>query len=75
MNYKNNIKEFITKSGLKNTFIAKQIGCHHTDISAWIGGYKRPNNERLKVLASILNCRQVDLYPCLKFTRIAKLER
>ena len=55
MNYKNNIKEFIAKSGLKNTFIAKQIGCHHTDISAWIGGYKRPNNERLKVLASILN--------------------
>lgn len=74
MNNTNNIKHYIIESGLKNTYIAKQVGCHHTDVSAWIGGYKVPNNDRLKKLAHILKCRQVDLYPSLKFTRTAKIE-
>ena len=70
----NNIKHFISRQGLKNTFIAEQLGCHHTDISAWIGGYKKPNNERLKKLAKILKCKQVDLYPSLRFTRVGKIK-
>ena len=69
----NNIKQFISESGYKNTYIAEQIGCHHTDISAWIGGYKKPNGDRLRKLARILKCRQIDLYPSLKFKRVARL--
>jgi hypothetical protein len=73
-NWKNNIKKYILLSGLKNTFIAKKIGCHHTDISAWIGGYKKPNALRLKMLAQILKCNQIDLYPTLKFRRTPELK-
>ena len=63
----NNIKEYIQKSGLKNKFIANKIGCLKTDISQWIAGRRKPNRERLKMLAHLLNCRMSDLFPNIEY--------
>lgn len=71
----NNIKEFIIKSGLKNKFIANEIGCHKTDISQWIAGRRTPSRERLKTLAYLLNCRMSDLFPSIKYKMTYKVNK
>lgn len=71
----NNIKEYIQKSGLKNKFIANKIGCHNTEISQWISGGRTPTRERLKMLAQILNCRMIDLFPDIKFKMTYKINK
>tara|TARA_Y100001963_G_C6582536_1_gene354131 strand:- start:214 stop:459 length:246 start_codon:yes stop_codon:yes gene_type:complete len=63
----NNINKHIAKSGLKKTFIAEQIGVHRTDISNWISGNRKPNRERLRLLARILKCNMSDLYESGEF--------
>ena len=74
----NNIKEYIERSGYRTNFLAKQIGCHPSDISHYISGDRVPNRERLGRLCSILKtspeiqkCNQKDLYPSIRFTREA----
>ena len=49
--HKNNIKNMIDKSGLKQTFIANRLGFHPADISHWISGRRYMN----KVLIRIIN--------------------
>ena len=69
----NNIKNYIQKSGVKNTYIANQLGCHKTEISQWIADRRTPNHKRLRMLAHLLKCRMLDLYPSIKFNRTYKL--
>ena len=65
----NHIKERITDSGLKNHYIARELGCHKTEISQWIAERRRPSHNRLKKLSKLLKCRMSDLIPNLKFSR------
>ena len=67
----NNIKLYILKSGLKNYYIAREIGCHETEISQWIAGRRNPSHDRLKKLSQLLKCNMSDLVPNLKFSRKA----
>lgn len=59
----NRIKHYITKNGLKVKWIAEQIGCHHTEISNWISGRRRPNVHRAIKLANLCSCSVEDLFP------------
>jgi len=63
--HKNNIKNMIDKSGLKQTFIANRLGFHPADISHWISGRRYMNKVVCKELAGILRCKMHDLYPTL----------
>tara|TARA_Y100000817_G_C16813086_1_gene525147 strand:- start:6 stop:230 length:225 start_codon:yes stop_codon:yes gene_type:complete len=63
----NNIKHYIKKNGLQNTYIAQQLGCHRTEISQWIAGKRKPSRDRLKKLARILRCRMQDLIENIEF--------
>ena len=63
---KNNIKEVIRKKGLKNTWIAEQVGCKPCDISNYISGVRKPTHDRLVMLARVCGCSVSDLYPDVK---------
>ncbi len=62
----NNIKEMIKKKGLKNTWVAEQLGCKPCDISNYISGNRKPSHERLVGLARLCGCSVSDLYPSIK---------
>ena len=62
----NNIKEMIKRKGVKNSWVAKQLGCKACDISNYISGNRKPNHERLVALARICGCSVSDLYPNIK---------
>ena len=59
----NNIKEKIREKGLKNTWIAEQVGVKACGISNWASGEREPNQERLVHLAKLCSCKVSDLYP------------
>ena len=63
--HKNNIKNMIDRSGLKQTFIADRLGFHPADISHWISGRRLMNKVVCRDMAELLNCRMCDLYPSL----------
>ena len=63
--HKNNIKNMIDRSGLKQPFIADRLGFHPADISHWISGRRLMNKVVCKDMAELLNCRMCDLYPNL----------
>ena len=58
----NKIKEYILRSGYKNTYIAEQLGVHDTEISQWISGRRTPDRGRVRDLAKLLKCKMTDLY-------------
>ena len=59
----NRIKELLARNGLKVIWVARQIGCHPTEISNWISGRRNPNLERAIKLANLLGCTVEDLFP------------
>ena len=63
---KNNIKEVIRNKGLKNRWVAEQVGCKPCDISNYISGIRKPTHNRLVMLARICGCSVSDLYPDVK---------
>ena len=63
MNY---IKDMIKKKGLRNNWVAEQLGCKPCDISNYISGNRKPNHERLVSLARLCGCSVSDLYPNIK---------
>ena len=65
----NNVKLYILKSGLKNRFLAQELGCHETEISQWIAGRRKPSHERLKKLSKLLKCNMSDLIPYITYSR------
>ena len=62
----NNIKEVIKKRGLKNKWVAEQLGCKPCDISNYISEIRKPNHDRLVNLARVCGCAVSDLYPNIK---------
>ena len=44
----NNIKEVVKEKGLKNTWIAEQLGVNACDISHWCSGHRKTNQDKLK---------------------------
>ena len=63
----NHIKEFARKEGRNNVWLAKELGCHRTEISQWIAGRRKPSRERLRRLAKLLRCNMSDLYDSGQF--------
>ncbi len=59
----NRIKELLARKGLTVKWIAKQIGCHATEVSQWIAGRRNPNLIRAIKLADLLDCSVEDLFP------------
>ena len=66
----NNIKKIIKDKGLKQTYICKELDINESVLSLIINGKRKPNQERLKALARILNVSIKDLYPEVEIKRI-----
>ena len=66
----NNIKKIIKEKGLKQTYICKELDINESVLSLIINGKRKPNQERLKALAKILNVSIKDLYPQVEIKRI-----
>ncbi len=58
----NNLKEFITKSGLKQSHIASKLGISNNTLSCYISGRRNPKVNTAKKLADILNCSVADIF-------------
>ena len=58
--YMSSLKERILESGYTQNHIARQIGCHFTEVSQWVAGRRVPNRDRKKALARILKCKMSD---------------
>lgn len=56
------INEMILKSGLKKTYIAKELGINPVTLSNYISGKRKISLELAVKLADILNCKVEDLY-------------
>ena len=59
----NNIKKIIKDKGLKQTYICKELGINESVLSLIINGKRKPNQDRLKALARILNVSIKQMYP------------
>ena len=66
----NNIKKIIKEKGLKQTYICKELDINESVLSLIINGKRKPNQDRLKALARILNVSIKDLYPNVEIKRI-----
>ena len=66
----NNIKKIIKEKGLKQTYICKELDINESVLSLIINGKRKPNQDRLKALARILNVSIKDLYPNVEIRRI-----
>ena len=66
----NNIKKIIKDKGLKQTYICKELDINESVLSLIINGKRKPNQDRLKALARILNVSIKDLYPNVEVKRI-----
>lgn len=56
------IEELIEKSGLKKSYIAKQVGVNENTLTNWIKERSYPRLDQAVKLAEILNCKITDLY-------------
>ena len=61
-NMKSKIGESIDKKGLKNKFIAQQLGVTQVQVSKWRSGKSYPRVDKLFRLAALLGERVDDLY-------------
>tara|TARA_R100000781_G_scaffold7915_1_gene7437 strand:+ start:263 stop:481 length:219 start_codon:yes stop_codon:yes gene_type:complete len=59
----NNIKKIIKEKGLKQTYICKELDINESVLSLIINGKRKPNQDRLKALARILNVSIKQMYP------------
>ena len=66
----NNIKQVIKEKGIKQTYICDKLGINESVLSLIINGKRKPNQDRLKALARILNVSIKDLYPEVEIKRI-----
>ena len=58
----NKIKEVIKDKGYQVQHIADKVGISSTEMSNYIANRRKPNNDRILRLASVLNCKVVDLW-------------
>ena len=66
----NRIKEVLRSKGLKAGYICQKINLNPSILSLYINNTRKPNQKRLRQLASALNCSIKDLYPQVKVSRI-----
>ena len=66
----NNIKQIIKDKGIKQIYICKELDINESVLSLIINGKRKPNQDRLKALARILNVSIKDLYPEVEIKRI-----
>ena len=66
----NNIKQILSKKGIKQKFVCDKLGINESVLSLIINGKRKPSQERLKALAKILNVSIKDLYPEVEVKRI-----
>ncbi|MFD1416791.1 helix-turn-helix transcriptional regulator [Oceanobacillus jeddahense] len=62
MNLKSNINKIIQERGLKNKWVANQLGVSPNIISRWVNNKSMPSVEKLFLLAKLLDCKVDDLY-------------
>ena len=58
----NNIKLLIVERGLRQNWVAKQVGVTTTTLSQWATNRTQPNAESLIKLMSVLECSPEDIY-------------
>ena len=58
----NNIKLLIVEGGLRQNWVAKQVGVTTTTLSQWATNRTQPNAESLIKLMSVLECSPEDIY-------------
>lgn len=51
MDFANNLKYLMTRSGISNYQLAKAIGCHQSNISYWLSGERVPQPRMRKAVA------------------------
>lgn len=56
------LKEYITKSGFKQSYIAAKIGISENALTAYITGRRNPKSKTKEKLANILNCKIEDIF-------------
>ena len=66
----NNIKKIIREKRIRQNEICQALGINESVLSLIINGKRKPNQERLKALARILNVSIKDLYPEVEIKRI-----
>jgi len=60
--YNQRLKGMIQDSGLKNAWLANQIGVDQTIITKWINGQREPTVTQKNNLATLLNCKVADIF-------------
>ena len=60
---RNNLKECIKKSGLKQKHICKKLGIQECALSHVIKNRRKPNQDLIKSLSKILKVPVVELFP------------
>lgn len=58
----NNLKDYISRSGLKQTHIALKLGISNNTLTCYISGRRNPKVDTAKKLADILNCTVADIF-------------
>ena len=59
---KSNIGKVIDSKGLKQKWIAEQMGIAPTVLSRWVNNRGKPSIDNLFKLAEVLDCKADDLY-------------
>ncbi|WP_416149442.1 helix-turn-helix transcriptional regulator [Salipaludibacillus sp. HK11] len=71
---KSRIGECIDERGLKNKFIAKQLGVSQEQVSKWRNGKAYPRVDKLFKLALLLGVKVDDLYEVIDHSDTTKKE-
>ncbi len=58
----NNLKDYIRKSGLKQSHIASKLSISQNTLSSYISGRRNPRVDKAQKLAVILNCKVEDIF-------------
>ena len=60
--YNEKLKGMIHKRGLKNNWIAAQVGIDAGILTKWITGEREPTIVQKTILAGVLNCRLKEIF-------------
>lgn len=58
----NNLKEYILKSGLRQSHIASKLSISQNTLSSYVSGRRHPKVNTAQKLAEILNCKVEDIF-------------
>ena len=58
----NNLKKLIRAKGLRQCWIAEQVGVTNTAISYWVNNHRQPGGVYIAQLTKILDCSAQEIY-------------